>query len=259
MGRFDWVIATVKLNWANMTSNMGVFWSLSAMMAIQNLIYFSLWGVVFSRISTLHGWGFSEIAFLYACGGLGYGLLFTVFGGVSQISSYIHDGLLDIYLARPRPLLPSLLMHRMRADSLGDVFSSVLMIALFVKPDWADIPVIIALSILAGVVYGAFRLIMHTLAFWGLDNEAGENGFIAFLIAATNPQHGFGFWGKFILLTVFPAGYVGLLPVEILKDFDWWLFLWQIAGSCAVLAFSLWFFYYGLKRYTSGNKFLSLR
>lgn len=259
MKNFDWIIATFRLNWRNVTADSKAFWSLAALMAAQNLIYFSLWAIIFSRISSLNGWGLSEVAFLYGSGAIGYGILFTVLGGLNQLSSLIHDGMLDVYLARPRPVLLSILMHRMRADSLGDILSGVLMIAIFTQPSLKDVPLMIALSLLAGIVYASFRLICHAAAFWGTGNETGENAFIAFLIASTNPQNGFGPWGKFILLTIFPAGYIGLLPVELLKTFDWRLFALEIAGSFAVMGFSFWLFHRGLKRYASGNKFLTLR
>jgi ABC-2 type transport system permease protein len=259
MKKFEWITSTIRINWINMTADSKAFWSLGALMAVQNLIYFSLWAVVFSRVSSLKGWGLPEVAFLYGSGAIGYGILFSVLGGLNQLSSYIQDGLLDVYLARPRPVLLSILMHRMRADSLGDILAGVVMLLVFVRPEWKDVPLIMALSILAGIVYAAFRLIVHTLAFWGTGNETSENGFSAFLIASTNPQNGFGPWGKFVLLTVFPAGYISLLPVEILKKFDWKLFTLQICGSFAVLAFSLWLFQQGLKRYASGNRFLTLR
>jgi len=259
MRRHDWIFATLKLNWSNMMADRAAFWSLGLLMAVQNLIYFSLWAIVFSRISSLRGWGLSEIAFLFGAGAFGYGIFFSIFGGLNQLASYIHDGMLDIYLSRPRSVLLSVLMHRMRADSLGDVMAGLAMIFVFVRPPLDALPLIVALSVLAGIVFASFRLIVHALAFWSLSNESCENGFMAFLIAATNPQKGFGIWGKMILLTIFPAGYIGLLPVEILHHFDWQLFGLQFMGTMGVFGFALLLFQLGLARYKSGNKFIVLR
>jgi ABC-2 type transport system permease protein len=259
MQRFDWIGSILKVNWANMTSNKTAFWSMLLLMGVQNIIYFCLWAIVFSRISSLRGWGLSEVAFLYGSGAIGYGVLFSIFGGLNQISGTIQSGMMDIYLARPRPVLVSVLMHRMRADSLGDIVAGAVMILVFVRPPLSSIPLLIILSLTAGMVYASFRLIMHTLAFWNVGGETSENGFIAFLIASTNPQNGFSAWGKLILLTIFPAGYIALIPVHILKNFSWPLLGLQLLGSITVLLFSLFLFHAGLKRYTSGNKFLELR
>lgn len=259
MQRFDWIWLTLKVNWANMTAHRGAFWSMAVLMCIQNLIYLSLWAVVFSRFSSLNGWGMSEVAFLFGSSAIGYGILFSIFGGLNQLSGTIQSGLLDIFLARPRPILISVLMQRMRANNLGDILAGIIVVAFFVRPEISMLPLLFVLSTLSGLVFLSFRLIMHSLAFWNVGGESGENGFIAFLIAATNPQNGFGTWGKFVLLTIFPAGYIGLLPVEILRNFSWHLLGLQLVGSLFVFLFAIFLFNAGLKRYTSGNKFMELR
>lgn len=255
----NWFFGTIRLNWSNMTSHPAAFWSMAALMAVQNLIYFGLWGIFFSRISSLRGWGLPEMAFLYGSGAAGYGILFTVFGGLNKLSQTIQNGELDLYLGRPRPVLISVLMQTMRADSLGDIAAGLALVVFFIHPAVSDFPLLILLSASAGITFAAFRLIMHSLTFWGLGGETSENGFIAFLIAATNPQKGFGIWGKLVLLTVIPAGYIGFLPVEILRHFDGRLLALQLGGSGALLVFSIFLFYRGLRRYTSGNQFLTQR
>jgi ABC-2 type transport system permease protein len=257
--KHDWILSTLKLNWSNLIADARAFLALSVLMAVQNIIYLMLWVAVFQRISSLKGWGLSEVAFLYGAGAMGYGVLFCLFGGVNQMATAIHDGTLDVYLARPRPVLPSVMMHRMRADSLGDIAAGIAMIAWFVRPELSQLLLILALGLLAGIVYLSFRMICHSLAFWGVSNEASENSFIAFLIASTNPLNGFGMFGKLVLLTVFPAGYIAFLPVEILREFRWDYFALEIAGAFAVLGFAVWLFHRGLRRYASGNRFLVLR
>jgi ABC-2 type transport system permease protein len=226
---------------------------------VNNLVYLFLWVAVFSKISQLKGWGLSEVAFLYGSGAIGYGIFMTVFGGINQVAHAVQDGTLDTYLARPRPVLPSILLHRMRPDALGDIASGIVMIAWLCRPALSDLPLILALGILAGLVYTAFRIICHACAFWGMESEVCENGFVAFLIASTNPLNGFGMIGKVILLSVFPAGYIALLPVEIMREFSWGLFALEIAGSLGLMGFAVWLFNRGLSRYASGNRFTVLR
>lgn len=256
---FEWVFAILRLNWANVTAHKGAFWSLTVMMCLQNLIYFMMWVFVFDRVGTLRGWGLREVAFLYGAGALGYGILFTLFGGLNRIAYMIEDGDLDTYLARPRSTIWLTLLSRMRADSIGDILCGVVMLAIFVRPDAVDLPLLAILSLSAGLVYMAVRLICHCLSFWGFGGDAGEYGFMAFLISSTNPTNGFGMFAKIALFTIWPAGFISLLPVEILRDFRWDYLALQLAGSVAIFAFSLWLFERGLKRYRSGNKFLLLR
>ena len=259
MRKYSWIWAIIKLNWANMVTNRKAFVTMAIVMCIQNLMYFGLWAIVFSRISSLHGWGLRDVAFLYSSGALGFGLIFTVCGGMNKLSQTIHSGALDTHLARPRPALLLALLERMRADSLGDVVTGIVMLTLFVRIPLANLPLLTALSLSAGLVFASFRLLIHTLAFWGASEDTPEGIYTSFLIAATNPQKGFNPWMKFILLTVFPAGYIGFLPVEIIRHFRWDYFALQVGSSAFLFGLSLWFFSYGLKRYTSGNKFLLLR
>jgi ABC-2 type transport system permease protein len=259
MKRFEWIFAVLKVNWSNMVTNAKSFYVLMALMCLQNLIYFSLWVIMFHKISSLRGWQLSDVAFLYASGAFGYGIFFTIFGGLNKLGHTIQNGELDIYLARPRSTLIMALMQSMGASSLGDVLAGFIMLGLFVKPPIETWPLLLILSVSGGMVFMAFRLISHTLAFWGLSGEASENSFSAFIITGTNPQKGFTPLLKFALLTVFPAGYIGLLPVEIMRHFRWDFMCLQLVGSSLIFVFSFWLFEQGLKRYTSGNKFLSLR
>lgn len=259
MQRHSWIFATIKLNWANMITNKGAFWSLMLLMAVQNLIYLGLWGAIFSQISSLRGWGLREISFLYGAGAIGYGIFFCLFGGLNQLGETIENGTLDVYLARPKSPLLSALMHRMRADSLGDIVAGIVMIAFLVRPTLADLPLMLALTFFSGIVYMSVRLLLHCCAFWGMNSSACENSYMAFIIASTNPMNGFGPWGKMVLLTLFPAGYIALLPVEILRDFSWRLMGMEILAALFFLALSLFLFDRGLKRYASGNKFIVLR
>lgn len=257
--KYDWLFAILRVNWANMTAHKGSFYSLMLLMCVQNFIYFYMWVIIFAKVKTLNGWGLSDVAFLYASGAMGYGVLVAVFGGLNQLGPTIQSGDMDLYLARPRSPLLLAMMQRMRADSVGDVLCGFIMLGLFVQPPVNTWPLLLLLSLSAGLVYVGFRLICHCLVFWGSQGELGENAYMSFMIASLNPQNGFSPMVKCVLLTIFPAGYVGLLPVEIMRDFDWRLLTLQLVGSCGVMAFALWLWQYGLRRYASGNLFTQLR
>ncbi len=259
MQSLNWIWAIIRVNWANLMSNPKAFYTMSFLMMLQNLIYFSMWAIVFSQISSLRGWGLNDVAFLYALSAVGYGFIFTIFGGMNQLAETIHSGALDVHLGRPRPVLLLATMQRMRGDSLGDVLTGLVMMLFIVKPVLSSWPLILTLTITASLIYAAFRLIVHSLAFWGQEAEACERGFLAFVITTSNPQNGFAPLMKMVLLTLFPAAYVGLLPVQILQNFSWELLVLQIFGAATIFAFALWLFHYGLRRYTSGNQMLSLR
>lgn len=256
---WGWIFATLRINWKNMVTHKASFYTLMLLMLVQNLLYFSLWVIIFSKISSLNGWGLREVSFIFAAGAVGYGIFFTVFGGVNQLGQMIENGDLDTHLSRPRPVLLMTLLQRFRSDSLGDILTGIIMLAFFMRPPMETWGLIFVLSLTSGIAFFAFLLFCHTLVFWGNTMEASENLFISFLILATNPQNGFAPWIKFILLSVFPAGYIGLLPVEILRDFRWDYMLLQVIGTLLLLLFSIWLFHQGLKRYASGSRMTVLK
>ncbi len=259
MKKYEWIWAIVKVNWSNMVANKRTFYSLLLLMCVQNLLFFSLWLVIFSRISSMRGWGLNEVAFLYAGGAIGFGLFFTLFGGLNQLGHAIQNGDLDVYLSRPRSALLLALMQRMRPDSIGDILTGLLMLGFMVDLNMTMIPLVTVLILSTGFVYAGMRLILHSLSFWNMTGEASERSFGAFVIISLNPQNGFSPFVKAVLLTIVPAGYVGLLPVEIVRHFRWDYLALQLTASLSLFAFSLWLFGRGLRRYASGNKFLSLR
>jgi ABC-2 type transport system permease protein len=257
--RHHWITSLLKSNFQNMLNNKKAFFVMIGALTVNSLIYFGLWIIVFSKVSSLRGWNLGDIAFLLGSSAMGLGFMFFILGGTSSLARTIQSGQLDIHLARPRSPLLLALLERMRADNLGDIVSGALMIAIFAPLTWSHIPLIIVLSFTSGLIFFAFRLFVHSLAFWGASDGSAENGFIAFLIAGTNPQKGLGPYMKIAFLTIFPAGYAGLLPVEIIRSFRWDYLALQIGGSVTLASLAIWFFYCGLRRYTSGNNFLVLR
>jgi ABC-2 type transport system permease protein len=59
---------------------------------------------------------------------------------------------------------------------------------------------------------------------------------------------------KLILFTVIPIGFIGAVPVEILRNFSWELTFWMIIATAATTTIAIILFYIGLKRYESGNQ-----
>ena len=64
---------------------------------------------------------------------------------------------------------------------------------------------------------------------------------------------------RLVLFTVFPAAYIGLLPVEAVRDHSLIQALGVLAAAVAYGALAVWVFERGLRRYASGNRILELR
>ena len=59
---------------------------------------------------------------------------------------------------------------------------------------------------------------------------------------------------KFVLFTILPAGFIGFLPVELLRDFTWLGLGAAVGGAVIYSVLAALVFAAGLRRYESGNR-----
>jgi ABC-2 type transport system permease protein len=86
-----------------------------------------------------------------------------------------------------------------------------------------------------------------------------EELFEMFMMVAYYPENPFSFAVRLLLLTVFPAGFVAMLPAEAVRDADPRKLV-ACAAAALVYAGLAWLvFERGLRRYTSGSRIIELR
>jgi ABC-2 type transport system permease protein len=230
------------------------------LMAANNLLFFITFVIYFRNFSTLKGWGRDDIALLIGTTCWSFGLTTFLAGGVRELANTIDSGGLDPYLGRPRHPLPALLISQSLPSGLGDMASAAVFWVLLSHRGWGDVPLLLLVGTLAAVVVTASATLFQCLAFW-LPGAAqlAEELFQMFMMVAYYPEHPFGFAVRFLLLTVFPAAFVAMVPVEAVRDAS----LWKVAacaGAAIVYAGLAWLaFERGLRRYTSGSRIIELR
>ncbi len=226
---------------------------ISLAMLLQNLIWFGLWQVFFSNVSSLKGWGITEIATFFGIAALAMSFC-ELLGGGLELAQRIDDGSLDGYLARPvHPLLP-LLLREPRPYAFGDMATAFIMWLFIGGYGLGDLPLLILLSLLAAIIILSVIIVVNSLPFYfGTKPSFSGQLLEFFIIISTYPQHGFAPMIKILLFTVVPAGFIVLLPVGIMQNFAWpALAAMLLAAPCYFFA-ALTFFNRGLRRYTSGN------
>jgi len=125
---------------------------------------------------------------------------------------------------------------------------------------WADLPMLLLVGTLGAVVVAATATLLQCLAFW-MPNSGllSEELFQMFMMVAYYPEHPFGFAVRFVLLTVFPAGFVAMMPVEAVRDGDPRKLVACAMAALAYAGLAGWVFERGLRRYTSGSRIIELR
>jgi ABC-2 type transport system permease protein len=255
-----YVAALLRVNLAGSFARPVFATTSAAMMFANNLILFLLWVIYFADFSSLRGWGLQDLALLLGIVAWAFGLTVFLAGGLRDLAATIADGGLDVHLGRPRHPLPGLLLSRSIPSGLGDMASALLFWLWLGGAGIGDLPLLLAVSTAAAIVLGATLVVTQCLPFW-LPGAAAlsEELFNMLLLIVFYPQNTYGFVVRLVLFTVFPAAYIGLLPVEAVRDHSLAQALILLAAAIGYGALAVWVFERGLRRYTSGNRVLELR
>lgn len=226
------------------------------MMTVNNLSYIFMWWIIFQDKGNINGWSFGDMAIMFAIMNNSFGIFAVLFRGIEEIPKYIETGNLDNFLVSPRNILFMISTSLSTFANWGDIVTGFIMYFLSGYVSWYNTGFIIIASVYAFVLLFSFRLILSTLAFFADNTERlSHNIFLTFLTFTSQPASIFTGWYKVMFLTVIPSGFISLYPVSLIKNFNWYDFACFNFGIGFFAIFSIWFFYFGLKRYTSGNRF----
>jgi viologen exporter family transport system permease protein len=171
-----------------------------------------------------------------------------------RLATVIARGQLDYYLVLPKNVLLHVLISRMGVAAWGDVSFGVLA---FLAAGHLGVGRVLLYLLLVGTgcgIFVAYHVVVGSLAFWAgsAENLAGQASG-----ALTNfslyPGGIFRGWVKLLLFTAIPAGLMGHVPAEQIRNPDPRVIAAVAAFSCAALFFAWWLFAIGLRRYQSGN------
>ncbi len=249
-----YLIAQWKSNLASAMEYRAAFISQIVGMFINNSVYFAFWVVFFDRFKEIRGWGMQDMFLLMSIVALGYGLGFTLFGNAMQLSRIIAQGQLDYYLALPRSVLLSVLASRMVNSALGDMTYGVVTYLFTGRFSLPEITLWILSSCLAAVIFVMSFTFFHSLTFWlGNASNLAEQAANAVLTFAMYPSDIFQGAIRFVLFTIIPAAFVGVVPLNVVRNVDWGGLLLLAVVAAVITFISSRMFYIGLRRYESGS------
>jgi len=250
--RFVWTCW--KLNLAGAMEFRLSFLLTAGMMFVNNTVWIFFWGIFFHRFPVINGWEVRDVMMMWAVSAGGVGLMNVLFGHANRLATLIATGQLDAYLVQPKPVLLHVLVSRMSVAAIGDCLFSLVLFIIFgdLTPD--GMAKFVSALVIATLIFLFFTLIVHSLAFY-IGNAEGlsfqfYNGLLAFSTYPTDIFHG---WGRVMLFTVIPAGFISYLPIGLLREIQLSYLLAAIGAALALTAGGCCFFYRGLRRYSSGS------
>ncbi len=224
-------------------------------MFINNGIYFVFWLIFFNQFGAVRGYNIREIYLLFAIVTLGYGLAYMFAGNVGANMAYlIAQGRLDYYLVFPRNLLLHVAFSRMIVTTIGDVLFGLIAYLFTGLFHPVEIGLFLISAVLAGLVFVGYSIFTGSLAFFlGNAQYTSQQLTNALLTFTLYPNTLFSGVTRGLLYTLLPAGFIGAVPVEIVRARNGWLALVLLGAVIVIWSVATAVFYTGLRRYESGS------
>ncbi|MCB0366998.1 MAG: ABC-2 family transporter protein [Bdellovibrionaceae bacterium] len=255
MSHWTFLRALIATNLKASTALRGAFLMQCFFMVLNNLIFFAVWWIFFKNFREIGGWGLPEITALYGVVAGCFGWAMILGGGIRHLARMITDGDLDSFMTQPKNLLVHAAGSHSMASGWGDVISAIILIHFSGYLTWHNLPVLVLCMISGTLLFMCAGVLFNSMAFFlGPVDTLARQMFEFVVTFSVYPQTIFTGYMKLMLFTLIPAGFIGYLPIEALRDFRWSHLVAIIVGTAAYAGFTLVVFHLGLKRYTSGNR-----
>jgi ABC-2 type transport system permease protein len=234
----------------------GAFWLQAAFMVGNNLAFFTTWWLLFARFKELGGWRLADMMTLFGVVASGFGASVVFAGGARRLARMIADGELDPLLVQPKPVLLHAVGSASTASGWGDMVTGVGMLYLAGRLEPASLPFVLLAVATSAVTFTAVGVLFQSLAFWlGDVEQLSRQLWELTLTFALYPRPLFEGGVSVLLYTVVPAGFVGFLPVEVVRQPSALLCLAAFGVALLWWGLALGVFALGLRRYESGSRF----
>jgi ABC-2 type transport system permease protein len=234
----------------------GAFAMQVALMAVNNVLFFSVWWILLRRFPSAAGYTLRDMMLLHGVSATGFGIAVLICGGIFHLGRHIGDGDLDALLCQPKNVLVRALTFHSQASGLGDIASGVVMLVLSGYLSLRNAPLALLAVGLSAVALVASSVVLQSAVFWLGRIEQVSRRVTEFVITLSlYPPPLFGGGMRVIMYTLLPAAFVSHVPVDLVRHGGAQLLGLALIGTALHVAFAVWVFARGLRRYESGSRF----
>jgi viologen exporter family transport system permease protein len=254
MFRFARALAATNLK-ANLALR-GAFVVQVVFMALNNFTFFVFWWALMRRVPVLRGWQLSDVQLLFGIVAAAFGLAVSLAGGVRYLGRFIDDGDLDTLLTQPKAVLVHALGLRSQPSGFGDLLSGFVLIGWSGRLTWQALPFVVGAIVTSATVIIGSGIVFFSLTFWfGRIETVARQLWEMLITFSLYPEPLFGGALRLVLFTVLPAGFVGYVPVHLVRNPSWIEASALVVVAATYLLVAALVFDRGLRRYSSGSRF----
>jgi len=221
---------------------------------------FSFIWVIFQNITTINGWNFGEVLFIYSLMTIAKSINLIFFDNLWLLGGeYIKSGKFDILLLRPVPPLFHLFATKIQKDGLGSFLVGILLLnkaihLLNVNLDIKNTLVILLILISGSIIVVSLNLIGSTFAFWIKDSTAIMRAIFLLSEFALYPIIIFNKSIISITTWIIPYSFVSYYPATLFLESHYnFLGYFSPLVAFVLMVFSYMFWRMGLKFYESSG------
>ena len=216
--------------------------------------------LVYSHTTTLNGWTESELLVIVGVQILLSGVVHaTIQPNMERIVDEVRDGKLDFALTKPEDVQLIVSLRELRLWQAVDVVSGAIVVAVGVVRVHHSIGIGRSLGFLGLLLLGAlllycFWLILATGSFWVVHMWFLSELFEGMYQTGRWPIGIYPGWLRYSMTYLVPVGFAVTVPAQIVTHRLHWTTVAVAFGfGAALLAFTRWFWRFGLRRYSGAS------
>jgi ABC-2 type transport system permease protein len=229
----------------------------AAIALVTGLVVLSL---VYSHTDELNGWSQSELLCLLGVQILMGGLIKTsIQPNMTRLIDDVREGKLDFALTKPEDAQVLVSVREVRIWQVVDVASGLIVLGVGLSRITSEVGLTDALSFGVALLVGAvliycFWLVVATLAFWVVNMWHAVELFDGVFQTGRWPIGIYPGWLRYSVTFLVPIAFAVTVPAEALTSrLDWETLVLSIVFAAVFLAFTRWFWRFGLRRYSGAS------
>jgi len=222
-------------------------------MILNNASFIIQWVILYSLKDNVGGYTFRQVLLLWGMAAATYGFSHFFFKKAFNLSDTINTGKLDSYLVQPKNVLLSCVTTDVEPSALGDLIYGYIMLFIY-GFTISRLLLFTLFTICGGFILTSIAVILASLSFWFDKSDIiADTGNSLMTNFATYPDGIFKGVVKMLLFTLLPVGIVNYIPVKVITEFNFYLFMLVIFVTILLVILSFIIFNKGLKKYSSSN------